>query len=128
MRLIFYIGLFVFSTAFYSDLKGQNSIPPIHELPIVSTNPGQYLNIIDLSNKFTTKTRVITIGPCDGPDLPKREPAYIINGKLWPSGNISKLLPEDIASIEVLKNKEDWKTYQLPDSTYGVIVIKTKGQ
>ena len=106
---------------------GQNPIPINRELPIISTNPEQYFNIIDLSNKFTTN-RVITLGPCGGQDLPKREPAYIINGKLYPSGSLSNLLPEDIASIEVLKSKEDWKAFQLPDSTYGVIVIKTKGQ
>jgi hypothetical protein len=106
---------------------GQNPIQPIRDLPIVSANPGQYFNIIDLSNKITTNW-VITIGPCGGQDFPKREPAYIINGKLYPSGSLSNLLPEDIASIQVLKRKEDWKAFQLPDSTYDVIVIKTKGQ
>ena len=102
---MFYIALFVFFTVFYSELMGQNSIQTVRELPNVSTNPGQYFNIIDLSNKYTTKTRVIRIGPCGPRDLPKREPAYIINGKLYPSGSLSNLLPEDIASIEVLKKQ-----------------------
>lgn len=128
MRLFFYISLFLFSTVFCSDLVGQNPIPTIRELPTISANPGQYFNMIDLSNKNTSGGMVITLGPCGKPDSPSREPAYIINGKLWPSGSLSKLLPEDIASIQIIRNKEDWKQFSLPDSTVGVVVIRTKGQ
>ena len=58
-----------------------------------------------------------TIGNSD------KEPLVIINGKVSDKEAASKLSPEDIESINVIKGEQAIKEYNAP---YGVVIVKTK--
>lgn len=54
-----------------------------------------------------------------------KEPMIIVDGKVASRKELSKISPNDIEAIEVLKGDKAMKQYNAP---YGVVIVKTKNQ
>ena len=52
-----------------------------------------------------------------------KDPLIVIDGEISDRATLSKLSPDDIATIDVIKGEKAMEQYEAP---YGVVVVKTK--
>lgn len=97
-----------------SDLLVGQKIPQVTETSNININP---------DNETDGESFRLNCGR----NINDRNPIFfIVDGKQWTQEKLSELDVESIQSIEVFKNTDKWKRYNLPQNTSGVVAITTK--
>ena len=79
--------------------------------------------VLLITTKKSTETENVKVEISDKYDSDTSQPLMIVDGKKANRDEIQKLSPDDIESIEVLKDKTANTLYNAPQ---GVVIIKTK--
>lgn len=122
MRPILYILLFLFLPSSCFEVLAQNPIPRIETLPDVTLRSDFLIKDTKISPKqiiFQLDRRRLK---CYMP------PEFIVNGKHWEYHKVSKLEPDDIIRVEVLKRPYPWEQYGLRKNITGIVLVTTKNK
>lgn len=95
-------------------------------IPLIDTVENGAIDLTELRNS-SKEPKTITVQLDSFPTKPQRDPLFIVDGRTMPSGSLSKIKPETIKSIEVLKDEAATTLYG-PEGKNGVILIILKNK